>query len=179
MFTYAFLHCSIDWRVLQKIQEERRKTLIIILLWATQIWVTRIMELAFSLPIMISNQYTKLPETSKRHPTHAKLWMMALLITNRYHLQNQFRKMHKQIYQQCGETLQNRNTTIDSKDGPIFVVKEVSIYCTHQQKTWPISWKKNSKGVCHNSLNAIRSALRHCLPYDLVNQNTLSILLRN
>ena len=136
MFIYAFPHCSIAWRVLQKIQEERRKTLIIALLWATQICVTRIMELPISLPIIISNQYTKLPETSKRHPTHPKLWMMALLITNRYHLQNQFRKMHKQIYQQCGETLQNRNTTIHSNDGPIFVVKEVSIYCTHQQKTW-------------------------------------------
>ena len=60
--------------------------------------------------------------------------MMVLLITNQYHLKEQFHKMHKQIYHQRGETLQNRNTAAHSKDGPTFVVKEGSIHCTHLQK---------------------------------------------
>ena len=60
--------------------------------------------------------------------------MLARLITNQYHLENQFRKMHKQICQQRGDTLQNRNTTAHSKDGPTFLVKEVSIHCTHQRR---------------------------------------------
>ena len=50
-FIYAFPPFSIIWTVLQKIQEECRKVLIVVPLWITRLWFTRIMELAISLDI--------------------------------------------------------------------------------------------------------------------------------
>ena len=59
--------------------------------------------------------------------------MLALLIFNRFHLQHQSRQMHKQLYQQNGETLPKQNKTVYSKDGQTFVVKGVSIHCNQIQ----------------------------------------------
>ena len=59
--------------------------------------------------------------------------MLALLISNQFHLHHQFSQMHKQLYQQHGETLPKQNTTVHSKDGHTFVVKGVSIHCNQMQ----------------------------------------------
>ena len=114
IFIYVSPPFSIIWRMLQKIQEECKKAIVIAPLWTTQSWFTRIMELAISPPIIIPNRYLKLPGTQ-------------------FHLQHQCRQMHKQLYQHHGETLPKQNTTIHSKDGQTFVVKGVSIHCNQIQ----------------------------------------------
>ena len=83
------------------------------------------MELTISQPVINPSRYLKPPGTKAKHLLYPKLQMLALLITNQYHLQHQFCQMHKQLYQQHGETLPKQNTTIYSKDGQTFVVKEI------------------------------------------------------
>ena len=80
-----------------------------------------------------SQSIPKLPGTKAKHPLYPKLQMLALLISNQFHLQHQFRQMHKQLYQQHGETLPKQNTTVHSKDGQTFVVKGISIHCNQIQ----------------------------------------------
>ena len=133
IFIYAFPPFSIIWRMLQKIQEECKKAIVIVPLWTTQSWFTRIMELAISQPIIIPSRYLKLPGTKAKHTLYPKLQMLALLILIQFHLQHQFRQMHKQLYQQHGETLPKQNTTVHSKDGQTFVVKGISIHCNQIQ----------------------------------------------
>ena len=53
IFIYASTPFSIIWRMLQKIQEESKKAIVIVPLWTTQSWFTRIMELAISSPVII------------------------------------------------------------------------------------------------------------------------------
>ena len=83
------------------------------------------------------NHSQSIPETSWRTkakpPLYPKLQMLAFLISNQFHLQHQFRQMHKQLYQQHGETLPKQNTTVHSKDGQTFVVKGISIHCNQIQ----------------------------------------------
>ena len=119
--------------MLQKIQEECKKAIVIVPLWTTQSWFTRIMELAISQPIIIPSQYLKLPGTKAKHPLYPKLQMLALLILNQFHLQHQFRQIHKQLYQQHGETLPKQNTIVQSKDEQTFVVKGIPIHCKHNR----------------------------------------------
>ena len=95
------------------------------------------MKLAIAQAITIPNQHLEFPGIKKTHPFHLKLQMMALLISNLYHLQDKFYQMHHQLYQQRGEklymwreTVQNQNKTTTSNDEPTFVVKGVSIHCT-------------------------------------------------
>ena len=53
--------------MLQKIQEECKKAIVIVPLWTTQSWFTRIMQLAISQPIITPSQYLKLPGEPKRN----------------------------------------------------------------------------------------------------------------
>ena len=133
IFIYVFPLFSIIWRMLQNIHEECKTAIVIALLWTTQSWFTRIMELAISPPIIIPSRYLKLPGTNAKHTLYPKLQMLALLISIQFHLQHQFRQMHKQLYQQHGETLPKQNTTVHSKDGQTFVVKGISIHCNQIQ----------------------------------------------
>ena len=133
IFIYVFPPYSIIWRMLQKIQKECKKAIIIVPLWTTQSWFTRIMELAISQRIIIPSRYLKLPRTKAKHPLYPKLQMLALLISNLFHLQHQFHQMHKQLYQQHGKTLPRQNTAVHSKDGQTFVVKGISIHCNQIQ----------------------------------------------
>ena len=119
--------------MLQKIQEECEKAIVVVPLWTTQSWFTRITELAISPPIIIPSRYLKLPGTKAKHPLYPKLQMLAFLISNQFHLQHQFRQIHKQLYQQHGETVPKQNTTVHSKDGQTFVVQGVSIDCNQIQ----------------------------------------------
>ena len=111
ILSYAFQNFNIIWRVLQKIQEECRKTIVTVPLWTIQSWFTRIMELAVSLPIIISSRQLKLPGTKEKHPLYPKLQMLGLLISNQFHLQHQFCQMHKQLYQQHRKTKAKYNST--------------------------------------------------------------------
>ena len=133
IFIYAFPPFSITWRMLQKIQKECKKAIVIAPLWTTQSWFTRIMELAILPPIIISSRYLKLSGTKAKHPLYLKLQMLALFILNQFHLQHQFHQMHKQLYQQHGETLPKQKTTVYSKYGQTFVVKGASIHCNQIQ----------------------------------------------
>ena len=72
IFIYAFPPFSIIWRMLQRIQEECKKAIVIVSLWTTQSWFTRIMELATSQPIIIPSRYLKLPGTKAKHPLYPK-----------------------------------------------------------------------------------------------------------
>ena len=119
--------------MLQKIQEECKKAIAIVPLWTTHPWFTRVMELAVSPPIIIPSRYPKLRGTKAKPPLYSKLQMLALLISNQFHLQHRFRQMHKQLYQQHGETLPKQNKTVHSKDGQTFVVKGISIHCNQIQ----------------------------------------------
>ena len=110
IFIYAFPHFSIIWRMLQKIQEECKKVIAIVPLWTTQSWFTRIMKVTISQPIIIPSRYLKLPRTKAKHLLYPKLQILASLISNQFHLQHQFRQLHKQLYQQHGETLPEQNT---------------------------------------------------------------------
>ena len=114
-------------------EEECKKAIVIVTLWMTQLWFTRIMEFAISPPIIIPSRHLKLPGTKTKHQLYLKLQMFASLISNQFHLQHQYRQMHKQLYQQHGETLPKQNTTVHSKDGQTFVVKGVSIHCNQIQ----------------------------------------------
>ena len=67
IFIYAFPPFSIIWRMLQKIEEECKKAIVIVPLWTTQSWFTRIMQLAISQPIITPSQYLKLPGEPKRN----------------------------------------------------------------------------------------------------------------
>ena len=67
MFIYIFLSFSIIYKVLKKIQEEGRKVIVIVPLWTTQSWFTRIMELAVSPPIIIPSRYLKHLGTKEKH----------------------------------------------------------------------------------------------------------------
>ena len=133
IFIYAYPPFSIIWRMLQKIQEECKKAIVIVPLWTTQSWFTRIMELTISQPGIITSRYLKIPGTKAKHSLYPKLQMLALLISNQYHLQYQFHQMHKQLHQQHGETLPKQNTIVHSKDRQTFVVKGISIHCNQIQ----------------------------------------------
>ena len=110
-------------------KKSTRNAIVIVPLWTIQSWFTRIMELAISQLIIIPSR------TRAKHPLYPKLQMLAFLIPNQFHLQHQFRQMHKQLYQQHGETLPKQNIIVYSKDGQTFVVKGISIHCSQIQYT--------------------------------------------
>lgn len=88
MFIYVFPHFSIIWRVLQNIQEACKKAIIIVSVWATQLWFTRIMELGTRYLILCGNK--------EKHPLYLKPQMLAIIISN----QSLRHQMEKQLYQQ-------------------------------------------------------------------------------
>ena len=96
MFIYVFPHFSIIWRVLQNIQEACKKAIIIVSVWATQLWFTRIMEFGMSPPIIIPSRYLILCGNKEKHPLYLKPQMLAIIISN----QSLRHQMEKQLYQQ-------------------------------------------------------------------------------
>ena len=79
IFIYAFPPFSIICRMLQEIEEDRKKAIVIVPLWTTRSWFTRIMELAISPPIIFPSRYFKLPGTKAKHPLYPKLVGLACL----------------------------------------------------------------------------------------------------
>ena len=73
-------------RVLQKLQEDQGRTLVIAPLWRTQVWFPKMCQVLISQPVLLPKKESllKLPHNrTKVHPLSPKLQLMACLLSGR------------------------------------------------------------------------------------------------
>lgn len=85
-YVYIFPPFSMLSRILQKLQEDQARALVIAPLWRTQVWFPKICQMLISQPVLLPKEVSllQLPHNrSKIHPLWPKLQLMACLLSGR------------------------------------------------------------------------------------------------
>ena len=121
-------HDASEW-MLNKISLESTKALVIALMWPTQSWFNKLLELAVEQPMIIKSKYLQLPGTNKKYLRYPKLRLLAVMFTQNQHKQAQFSKKQSMSSMQRGEMERKTNINTYSKEGKNFIVKGTTIQC--------------------------------------------------
>ena len=83
-YVYVFPPFSLLSRIIQKLQEDQARALVIAPLWKTQVWFPKICQMLISQPVLLPKEVSllQLPHNrSKIHPLWPKLQLMACLLS--------------------------------------------------------------------------------------------------
>jgi hypothetical protein len=131
-FMYIFPPFSIIPRILQKIEADRARALMIVPLWATQSWFPKLTRMLIQEPALLPQipQLLTLPfQRETVHPLQGKLQLMGCLLSGQDSQGEAFRQELKKSCSNHGERGPKNNTKCTYKDGYPFVVDDIPIPC--------------------------------------------------
>ena len=133
IYFYAFPPFSVIGRCLQKVQQEGARGVIVVPLWTTQTWYTKLMELLVSPPKILPKRedLLTLPSSGQMHPLRKKLSLMACRLSGNVCETKEFRQRYCMLSNSRGEIPQRCSTPHILKDGMCSVVKGTLIYFDH------------------------------------------------
>ncbi len=131
-FMYIFPPFSIIPRILQTIEADRARALMIVPLWATQSWFPKLTRMLIQEPALLPQnpQLLTLPfQRETVHPLQGKLQLMGCLLSGQDSQGEAFRQEFKKSCSNHGERGPKNNTKCTYKNGYPFVVDDILIPC--------------------------------------------------
>ncbi len=130
-YSYLFPPFSLIGRCLQKIQQDQATALMVLPLWPTQSWFTRLLGLLTQDPVLIpqGDNILSLPGSKMLHPLRKKLKMIAVKISGKHSDNSRYLGRLLTSCSVRGKTAPTSNTARTLTDGISFVFKTKLIQC--------------------------------------------------
>lgn len=133
-FGYMFPFFSVIPQVLQKIEEDQAKAVLIVPQWETQAWYSKLARLLVARPVILPKtlNIVKLPfSTEKQHPLGEKLRLMGCLLSGNPLKTKAFRTELKKSCSPLKDQELENSTKSTSKDGWLLQVGGILIPFNH------------------------------------------------
>lgn len=122
-YVYAFPPFNVISDVLQKIHLQKIEALMIVPLWTTQVWFSRILQLSTDFPRVLPKNSIYLPYMPEtKHKLQDKLQLVAMKLSGKAYQVNMFQSRLPILSCRHGDHLLKDNMTPIFKDGKSFVV---------------------------------------------------------
>ena len=128
---YAFPPFCLVGRCLQKVMLPQATFAVVILLWCTQAWFTRLLSLLIDHPrfVRVTKRVFSNPILGQMHPISPKLYLLVCRIPGKGLLSETFRETLPKSSCGCGEKEHRNNMACISGNGTSFVFKGKLIQC--------------------------------------------------
>ncbi|XP_067664177.1 uncharacterized protein [Haliotis asinina] len=134
LYSYIFCPFSIIGVVLKKIQEEQADALMIVPLWTTQPWFTKLLQLLTDCPRLLPKSPQLLKLTYRKdvlHPLHKKLQLAAVKLSGKLSSVKVFQSQLRTSYCSHGEIRPTNSMGVISKNGCNFAMNKMLIPFHH------------------------------------------------
>ena len=131
-YSYAFPPFSVMGQVLQKLELEKGKMLVVAPLWTTQAWWSRALTMLVDNPVILPRDCLQMPqEPSLRHPLRDKLRLVAMKLSGNPSETKAFRTRLQSFCSTPGEQAHRDNIGHITSSGVLFVSQGKLIHCCH------------------------------------------------
>ena len=165
---YAFPPFSIIARIISKIDKEQANGILIVPIFTTQAWFSRLLRLLLEKPLLLpdTNRALFFPYSTKDKPMMVKAKLMACHVSGNLLRNREFLKKLQKSLCVLGDQELNPSTKAISNNGTCFAINGVSVTKSHCSHILCFLHELFKRNLGYSAINTARSSLSSFLEID-------------